>query len=682
MKSLRTAAATAVLGIAMAVGALHPPATAAVPDPVAAPGPAALPASAAVTPAGPAAPARDGRTVTSAAPLRGGDHVTVPPPRAAEFNVRDHGAVGNGSTNDTGAINRAITAANSAGGGIVRFPSGTYESKNTIHLKSRVTLHLDAGATISGNAADTYDPPENNPWDDYQDYGHSHFHNAMIYGDNLTDIGFTGSGVIDGDGALITGNPKSGEADKIISLTRCKNLTLSGITLREGGHFAALINDCDNVVSDRLVIDTAMDRDGWNVINTTNVRITNAHYEANDDALAFKSDYALGAKLTNGHVTVTDSYLSAGCCNALMFGSETCGDFTDYRFERITIKGSDKSGLGMVSMDGSKISDVHYKDITMTDVKSPIMQKVGTRKRCGNNPGVGSISDITYTNIRANGKAAGFSPTLWGESGSGRIRNITFDNVDITVPGGNGTMATTPPSNQPTNYNPNSIGTRPAYGWYIRNAENLRFIDSELRFGANDGRPAVIASNSSRIRFDRLTAQRGSASPAELIFQSVAGYCVTGGANTSGGALRVSPTGSSQNCEPTGPTPRRYEAESAAYAAGSTVDSNHTGYSGSGFVNTPNATGAYVEWTVTATTAGTANLALGYANGTTTDRPLDITVNGTTVATGVSFGGTGAWTSWRTVTVPAALTAGTNTVRATATTANGAPNLDYLDGPA
>ncbi|WP_327327026.1 glycosyl hydrolase family 28 protein [Streptomyces sp. NBC_01210] len=650
MKSLRRTAAIALLGFAVALGIAQPPAGAELPasTPLAAPAAAAAPA-----------------------------------PAAAEFNVRDYGAVGNGSTNDTAAINKAITAANTAGGGIVRFPSGTYESKNTIRMKSNVTLQLDAGSTISGNAADTYDPPESNQWDDYQDYGHSHFHNAMIYGDNLTNIGFTGSGVIDGDGALITGNPKSGEADKIISLTRCKNLTLSGITLREGGHFAALLNNCDNVVSDRLTIDTAMDRDGWNIISTTNVKITGAHLEANDDALAFKSDYALGAKLNNGHVTVTDSYLSAGCCNALMFGSETCGDFTDYNFERITIKGSDKSGLGLVSMDGAKISDVHYKDITMTDVRSPIMQKVGTRKRCGNNPGVGSISNITYTNIKATGTTPSFSPTLWGESGSGRIHDITFNNVDITVPGGNGTMSTDPPSNDPKDYNPKAIGTRPAYGWYIRNADNIRFTDSEVRFASNDGRPAVIANNSTGIRFDRFTAQRGSSSPSDLLFQTVNGYCVVGSSNTGGGALRVSQTGSSQNCDGGGPAPTaRYEAENATYSAGSTVDSDHAGFSGTGFVNTPNAAGAYVEWTVNATAAGSADLVLAYANGTTTARPMDIAVNGVTVAAASPFPGTGAWTTWRTLTLPVALKAGANTVRATATSANGAPNIDYLDGPA
>src|SRR5439155_1375029 len=82
-----------------------------------------------------------------------------------------------------------------------------------------------------------------------------------------------------------------------------------------------------------------------------------------------------------------------GCCNALMFGSETCGDFTDYVFDTITITGAGKSGLGMVSMDGAKISDVHYRNITMSGVASPIMQKIGDRKRCGNSPGVGSISN-------------------------------------------------------------------------------------------------------------------------------------------------------------------------------------------------------------------------------------------------------------------------------------------------
>ncbi|MFI6250820.1 glycosyl hydrolase family 28 protein [Streptomyces sp. NPDC051016] len=464
---------------------------------------------------------------------------TAPHP-AAVFDVRDYGAKGDGSANDSPAIDKAVTAANAAGGGTVRFTAGTYKSKNTVHMKSHVTLQLDKGATLQGSSADTYDKAESNPYDAYQDYGHSHFHDAMIYGDKLTDIGFVGQGVIDGAGNLITGNPKTGEADKIISLTRCDGLRIGdGLTLRRGGHFAALINGCKNVTSDHLTIDTASDRDGWNVISTTNATITNATIHANDDALVFKSDYALGAKLPNGHVRVSDSTLGAKCCNALMFGSETCGDFSDYQFENIRIDGADKSGLGMVSMDGAKISDVHYRDITMTNVHSPIMEKIGTRKRCGNSPGVGSISDVTYDDITATGNSPSFSPTLWGESGH-RISGITFDHVNITVPGGNGTMSTGVPSNDPNDYNPKAIGTRPAYGWYLHNADHVQFTDSGVKFASDDGRPALIANAASDLRLTRFTAQKGGDSPYDIGLQDVTGACLTDSHNTSGGALRVS----------------------------------------------------------------------------------------------------------------------------------------------
>jgi polygalacturonase len=462
----------------------------------------------------------------------------------------DCGAAGNGSTNDTAAINRCITRANANGpdGGIIRFRSGTYRSANSIHMKSNVTFQLDSGATIMGAGGSGYDAPESNPNSRFQDFGHSHFHDAMIWGDRLTHIGFVGSGTIDGGGNLITGNPSSGKADKIISLTRCNGLTLSGIRLRRGGHFAALINGCTNVVSDRLNIDTASDRDGWNIISTTNVKITNITAASNDDALVFKSDYALGAKLPNGNVTVDNAHLKAGCCNALMFGSETCGDFTNYRFNHITITGAGKSGLGMVSMDGAKISNVHYDNVTMSGTASPIMIKIGTRRRCGNSPGVGSVSDIHYTNVTGT-RAGSFSPTLWGESGSThQVSNVTFTNVNLTLPGGHGTMGTGVPSNDSTDYNPRSIGTRPAYGWYLHNVSGITFNNSSVRFSSNDGRPAVIANAGSRVRFDHFTAQRGSGSPFDMGFQNITGYCVTNGTNTSGGALRTSASGSSQAC--------------------------------------------------------------------------------------------------------------------------------------
>ncbi|GAB3825827.1 ricin-type beta-trefoil lectin domain protein [Dactylosporangium cerinum] len=120
-----------------------------------------------------------------------------------------------------------------------------------------------------------------------------------------------------------------------------------------------------------------------------------------------------------------------------------------------------------------------------------------------------------------------------------------------------------------------------------------------------------------------------------------------------------------------------YQAESATISQG-VVEANHAGYTGTGFVNYDNVTGSYVQFTVSVTAAGSYPLTLRYANGTTVDRPMDVTVNGAPAAPGLSFPGTGAWPTWAEKTVTATLAAGTNTVRATATTVNGGPNLDRL----
>ncbi|MFG2001951.1 PQQ-dependent sugar dehydrogenase [Spirillospora sp. NPDC048911] len=129
---------------------------------------------------------------------------------------------------------------------------------------------------------------------------------------------------------------------------------------------------------------------------------------------------------------------------------------------------------------------------------------------------------------------------------------------------------------------------------------------------------------------------------------------------------------------PAGAAPVRYEAESATISQG-VVESNHAGYSGTGFVNGTNATGSYVEWTVNAVSAGTATFAIRYANGTTVNRPMDVAVNGTVVSAARAFGGTGAWTTWATSSLTAPVNAGANTVRLTATSDAGGPNLDCLD---
>ncbi|MEU7004232.1 YbhB/YbcL family Raf kinase inhibitor-like protein [Nonomuraea sp. NPDC046570] len=144
------------------------------------------------------------------------------------------------------------------------------------------------------------------------------------------------------------------------------------------------------------------------------------------------------------------------------------------------------------------------------------------------------------------------------------------------------------------------------------------------------------------------------------------------------GALVAALLASMVAAVPAQAAPSRYEAENATISQGS-VDSNHAGYSGTGFVNGDNAAGSYVEFTVNAANAGQATIGIRYANGTTVNRPSDISVNGTVVSAGRLFEGTGAWTTWVTSTLTAPVTAGANKIRLTSTTANGNPNLDFVD---
>ena len=121
------------------------------------------------------------------------------------FDVRAFGAKGDGASLDTPAINKAIEAASAVGGGLVHFPSGSYLCFS-VHLKSNVSLHLSPGAAIvaaetpASGSGTGYDPPEPNQWDHYQDFGHSHWHNSLIWGEEISNVSILGPGLIWGKG--------------------------------------------------------------------------------------------------------------------------------------------------------------------------------------------------------------------------------------------------------------------------------------------------------------------------------------------------------------------------------------------------------------------------------------------------------------------------------------------------
>src|SRR4029077_16225072 len=155
----------------------------------------------------------------------------------ANYNVRTFGAKGDGKALDTAAINKTIDAAAAAGGGTVYFPAGNYLSVS-IHLKSKIALYLDQGATIIAANTSTnvkYDPPEPNEWDKYQDFGHSHWQNSLIWGENLENISIVGPGIISGKGLSRNASARRPIGNKAISLKLCRNVILKDFTILNGG---------------------------------------------------------------------------------------------------------------------------------------------------------------------------------------------------------------------------------------------------------------------------------------------------------------------------------------------------------------------------------------------------------------------------------------------------------------
>jgi hypothetical protein len=122
----------------------------------------------------------------------------------------------------------------------------------------------------------------------------------------------------------------------------------------------------------------------------------------------------------------------------------------------------------------------------------------------------------------------------------------------------------------------------------------------------------------------------------------------------------------------------RHEAEVAPATCAGTIDSNHAGFSGSGFCNADNAAGAAAQFTVTVSAGGSATIGVRFANGTTGARPANVIVNGSTVQS-ASFEGTGAWTTWVTRTLTLALNPGATIIRFSPTGNSGLPNIDYID---
>jgi len=350
------------------------------------------------------------------------------------FNVKDFGAIGDGATNDTPAIDRAIEKCNADGGGTVYFPAGRY-SAASIHIKSNVRLLLDDHATIFGGPKENFEKPEPNPdWDKFQDFGHSHFHQSLMYGEKIENFAIEGGNV---DGGSIGHDyypDRGGGGDKLVTVVEGKNLLFKNVTHGKGGHFVYLLNDCENITFDHVVIKES--RDAIDFMGCRNVQVHDCNFTGcADDTIGVKSDYALGRRINSANYYVWDNYFESGC-NGLQFGSETAGDFQNVNFWNIRIGRAMKAGIGITSNDGGVIDGVNYSNIVIKGAACPIYVLIMDRLRSGDpDKKIGAIrnvhiQDVTITDCQPGRQGPVMTAVISGLPES-QVENLTLEDVQI-----------------------------------------------------------------------------------------------------------------------------------------------------------------------------------------------------------------------------------------------------------
>jgi polygalacturonase len=474
-------------------------------------------------------------------------------PRPDAYDVTAFGAKGDGKTLDTAAINRAIDAAAAAGGGTVLFPSGTYLSYS-IRLKSNIALQLSVGATIV--AADSpapgnsrgYDLAESNkPWEDYQDYGHNHWHNSLLWGEGLENVSIIGPGLIWGRGLSRGSGPgpvaeQPGVGNKSIALKNCRNVLLRDFSILHGGHFGILATGVDNLTIDNLKIDT--NRDGMDIDCCRNVHVSNCSVNSPwDDAICLKSSYALGYARATEMVTISDCLVSGSFeegtlldasykhfapdakvtrMGRIKFGTESNGGFKNITISNCVFDGS--RGFALETVDGALLEDVTITNITMRDVQFPLFLRLGSRMRGPAGIPIGTLRRVILSNIVCSNATSPICSIISGIPGH-EIADLKLSNIVIeTQGGGSEEQAELQLAENESAYpEPTMFGGTPAYGFFVRHVRGIDMNDVKIICQKEDARPAFVLHDVEKAAFFHIDTVRNGDRPI-FVLKDVKGF--------------------------------------------------------------------------------------------------------------------------------------------------------------
>jgi hypothetical protein len=455
---------------------------------------------------------------------------------AKDYNVLSFGAVPDGKTLATTAIQAAIDQAHAEGGGRVVLPRGRYLSGSVV-LKSGVEFHLEKGAVLLGSTdPKQYIQLHNNICVGYK---------ALVLAYQAENIAITGKGELDGQGSRLALNIDSlfyiGQIDsvqyefpemrpkwflrpQVIQFFECKNVQITDVTVKNSACWVQTYVLCEDLVISRIRVesDAYWNNDGIDIVDCRRVRITDCDIDAADDGICLKS-YVGYVHYKHPSIQWCDSIYIADCrvrssASAVKFGSASFGGFKHVVIKDIKVYDTFRSAIALEMVGGGVMEDVVVEGIRAKNTGNAIFIRLGQMHR---EPG--TLRNIVIRDMKVEvpwerpdddyvlrGPALPFFHNVFPSSITGLpghpVENVTLEDIEIIYPGrGNPAYANRPLSRihmvpeNPKKYPEFSMfGELPAWGLYVRHVDGLVLRDVRVKILKPDYRPAMVLDDVKR----------------------------------------------------------------------------------------------------------------------------------------------------------------------------------------
>lgn len=406
--------------------------------------------------------------------------VDVGPPPSPIFDPRQFGAKGDGITYDTAALQKAIDACAGTGGSVVLTPGQYVSAPLTLH--GRMTLFLQKGSVLLGSAK-LEDYPLMSQTIPANPAVNTHCH-CLLYAYKADGLTLDGEGAIDGqcqEMNLPANLRKPGTESKrpsLICIFRSRNVTVRNVTLRNPCMWTQIYSECDNLLIDHIAVNAPPDcanLDGMDICDSRDVIIRNCDVKSEDDSICLKSQNSRGLK----NILIENNRIRSYRANAIKLGTATKGPVTDVEITNNLVTYAKYAGLCIESVDGSDVRHFEVSGLDMYRVNNPIFIRMGNRS--GH---LGSLTDVLIENVHAyetgmpsmdvprTNVPAPPSCTISGIPRA-RIGSVRLRNCYLEMPGGQDKIPRTPSEKEKEYPQSTVLGVVPAYGLYVRHAEDV-----------------------------------------------------------------------------------------------------------------------------------------------------------------------------------------------------------------